>query len=148
MPRAFHTFCTWDFDIPACLAIERTDQCVAPSGGVRCKVSSTIFSIRSWEMVGFGPRPGRTLPTHSMPCSAKSRRQASTVERDTSRCSAITVLATPSAAMSRPLASRTARCGNVADDAIVERDALFGQQQQRCSRRMSHGPPYHYRAIQ
>jgi len=86
-----------------------------------CRVSCTIFSIRSWLAVGLGPRPGRTLPTQSTPCSAKPWRRPWTVERDTARRSAISVLATPAVAMRSPLASRTARYRSDGRAAIASR---------------------------
>lgn len=108
-PRADQICCTLDLLIPACLAIDRTDQWVA-SGGVVWRVSCTTWSIFAWAIVGLRPRPGRTRPTLATPSSTKCFRHVSTVDRDTPSPSAMAVLDTPSAANSTPLASRTVRC--------------------------------------
>lgn len=110
-PRAAQSCCTFDLEIAACLAIERTDQWVS-SGGVACWVSCTTWSALSWKMVGLRRRPGRTLPTPSAPSSTNCEHYPNTMERDATRHSVIFVLATPSAANNRPFASRTIRCGS------------------------------------
>jgi hypothetical protein len=46
MPLEDQISCTVDLETPACLAMERTDHCVA-SGGVVCKVSCTIWATFS-----------------------------------------------------------------------------------------------------
>ncbi len=118
-------------EIPECAAMERHDQCVADSGVV-CRVSCTILSMVSWGIDGLRPRPLATLPMRSTPSASKRARHASTVPRPTPTRSAMTLLATPSAASNRPLAWRTSRCGRELDRAMRSSSA-------RCSTVISSG---------
>ena len=118
MPRDDQMRCTMALEIPAWAAMERHDQCVSDSGVV-CRVSWTMASTFSWVIVGLRPRPLATLPMRSTPSASKRARHASTVPRPTPMRSAISVLATPSAAISSALAWRTSRWGRAVDRAIT-----------------------------
>ena len=77
-PRADHTRCIVSLDTPTRLAIDRHDQCVCPSD-VEFVVYSTISSILSCGIVGFGPPPFRTCPNSAKPWERNLARQAATV---------------------------------------------------------------------
>ena len=55
-PNAPQMACTDDGEMPAALAIDRVDQCVA-SGGADSKVSTITASTVASSMVRGGPRP-------------------------------------------------------------------------------------------
>src|SRR6476661_1156648 len=109
-PRSDQIRCTVAGLTPTCLAIVRHDQCVAP-GGVVVVVNSTIRAIVSSGIEGLRPRPSRIFSSPANPSSTNRVRHARTVTGVTPTSSAITALATPSAASNNTLACTTCRCG-------------------------------------
>src|SRR6476619_4403754 len=109
-PRSDQIRCTVAGLTPTCLAIVRHDQCVAP-GGVVVVVNSTIRAIGSPGIEGLRPRPSRIFSSPANPPSTNRVRHARTVTGVTPTSSAITALATPSAASNNTLACTTSRCG-------------------------------------
>jgi Putative transposase of IS4/5 family (DUF4096) len=98
--------------MPSSLASSREDQWVTPSasgGGVR--VVARISARRSRRTVWGRPRRGRSAKPAVSPCRTWRLRQAITVGRETPSRSAISLLATPSAASSRILARWTSAAG-------------------------------------
>jgi hypothetical protein len=79
------------------LAIVRHDQCVAPAGVVvaNLTMSATVSSL----IDGLPPRPSPILPNPANPPTTNRLRHARTVTGVTPTSSAITALATPSAAI-------------------------------------------------
>ena len=118
MPRDDQMRCTMALEMPAWAAIDRHDQWVSPSGVV-CKVSRTMASMVSWGIEGLRPRPLATLPMRSTPSASNRARHASTLPRPTPSRSAISVLDTPSAAITSALAWRTSRWGRDVERAIT-----------------------------
>src|SRR6476646_3840928 len=109
-PRSDQIRCTVAGLTPTCLAIVRHDQCVAP-GGVVVVVNSTIRAIVSSGIEGLRPRPSRIFSSPANPSSTNRVRHARTVTGVTPTSSAITALATPSAAISNTRDCNTCRCG-------------------------------------
>src|SRR5829696_4018203 len=109
-PRSDQIRCTVAGLTPTRLAIVRHDQCVAP-GGVVVVVNRTISAIVSSPIEGLRPRPSRMLSKPASPSSPNRVRHARTVTGVTPTSSAITALATPSAAINNTRACTTCRCG-------------------------------------
>ena len=145
IPRAFHSRCTVVRDRPQCSAMVRFDQCVA-SGGVVCEVSPIIWSICSWVITGFRPRPSCTSPTQSTPSVSKCSATAapSTVRRRVPRrCAVGHAVAGHQQALGfshRPVRQRDARC----DTFELVRSFLLSCSGGAGGRAM--GPVYTYRA--
>jgi hypothetical protein len=108
-PLADQIRCTVAGLTPACLAIDRHDQCVA-SLGLECWVNSTISATFSSLIDGFRPRPVATSPNPVSPSWVNCARHASTVGRDTPATSLISEFDTPSAADNSTRARCTTRC--------------------------------------
>src|SRR6478609_7730267 len=109
-PRSDQIRCTVAELTPTRLPIVRHDQCVAP-GGVVVVVNRTIAAIVSSLIEGFRPRPSRILSNPASPSATNRVRHARTVTGVTAASSAITALATPSAAINNTRACTTCRCG-------------------------------------
>src|SRR5665213_218353 len=107
-PRAAQILCTCAGDTPTLAAIDRTDQCVAPTG-LENRVNSTISAIFDSGITFFRPRPGATAPSFFNPSAANRVRHARTVPGVTATTLAIHSLGKPSAAINNTCARCTSR---------------------------------------
>ncbi len=109
--------------MPICFARVRVDQCVDPSAGFSVNVTRTTSLDHAFGQPRLAASALGDHPDPGHPALSEPRRQARTVFALTPQRRPISSFATPSAASSRPLACRTARCGNDGDAAIASRSA-------------------------
>src|SRR5271156_4405179 len=114
---------TASLPIPTRAARVRVLHCVDPSAGRSLCVSRNTSSTMPGGRLDLRPRPLAITPTPLVPCSANRERHRRTVSESTSQRRAISSLATPSAANSRPRACTTCRCGNDVEVAIRSKSA-------------------------